>query len=56
MIEQVPPEHLGVPLLLEQTLPHALQLLTSVLRFASQPSAAEPLQLPKPELQVTEQV
>jgi hypothetical protein len=54
---QTPPEHVGVVMLaLEHVVPHALQLVALVLMFVSHPSAAPPLQLPKPELHATEHV
>ena len=46
-----PPKQLGVPLLLLHAMPHDPQLLTLVVRFASQPLlCALPSQLPQPAL------
>jgi hypothetical protein len=45
VIEQAPALQDGVPWLLLQTAPHALQLFGSVLRFISQPSLTVALQL-----------
>jgi hypothetical protein len=44
-MEHAPSEQLGVPLLLEQTVPHAPQLLMLVCVFASQPLFGLPSQL-----------
>ena len=46
MMLQPPPEHVGVPLVLEHTVPQDPQLLTSAESALSQPSAVLPLQFP----------
>ena len=52
LIEQTPLEHAGVPPTVLQLCPQPPQLSTSVAEFDSQPSAAVPLQLLKPVVQV----
>jgi hypothetical protein len=49
---QTPPEQVGEPLAVEQTLPQDPQFPRLVLVFTSQPLAAFPSQLPKPALQL----
>lgn len=52
MIPQLPAVHVGVPPAVEHLVPQVLQLLTSVFRFTSQPSAARLSQLANPAVQV----
>lgn len=49
---QAPPLQVPLPLVIEQRLPHVPQLFRSLAVLVSQPSAALPLQSPKPLLQV----
>jgi hypothetical protein len=51
-----PPLQLVVPFAFEQAVPHAPQLPMSLPRLVSQPLETSPSQLPKPELQLIEQV
>lgn len=53
VIEQLPAEHVGVPLADEQAAPHPPQLPVLVFVFVSQPFAALPSQLPNPASQPT---
>jgi len=52
VVMQTPDEQPGAPPIPTQTFPHEPQLVTLVLMLVSQPSAAVPLQFPKPELHV----